>query len=253
MFGRVAGLFIFLLAAFMPAAASAQWQRALAAIDVAPPSDQMPAAAEPFGLRTVPVTFGGIFEKWSGVEADIRADREVLARCRDSAATCPAAAQKFLAVVAEGRGLAGRTRIGVINRAINMAIRPMSDLAQWGVPDRWSAPLETFSTGRGDCEDYAIAKYVALKEAGVAEEDLRLVVVHDLALNQDHAVIAARISGKWIVLDNRRLTLVEDADMRQVVPLFVLDRDGVKQFTPTVVADAHRAREPSAAPSSLGF
>ena len=44
----------------------------------------------------------------------------------------------------------------------------MSDLAQWGVIDRWSAPLETFTTGRGDCEDYAIAKYVALTAAGVA-------------------------------------------------------------------------------------
>ena len=258
MFGRVAAwraaaLLVFVLAAFLPATASAQWQWALAAIDVAPPSDQTLMAAEPFGMRAVPVTSGGLLEKWTGVEAEIGADREVLARCRAGAAGCPAAAQKFLAVVAEGRALAGRSRIGVINRAINMAIRPMSDLAQWGVPDRWSAPLETFSTGRGDCEDYAIAKYVALREAGVAEQDLRLVVVRDLALNQDHAVITARISGKWMVLDNRWLTLVEDTDLRHVVPLFVLDREGVKQLTPTAVADAQRAPAPAAAPGSLGF
>ena len=56
----------------------------------------------------------------------------------------------------------------MINRDINMAIRPTSDLAQWGVTDRWSAPLATLASGRGDCEDYAIAKYVALREAGTS-------------------------------------------------------------------------------------
>ena len=85
-----------------------------------------------------------------------------------SAERCPGVARNFLAIVAAGRAQTGRGRIGVINRAINLAIRPMSDMAQWGVPDRWSAPLDTFTTGRGDCEDYAIAKYVALTEAGVA-------------------------------------------------------------------------------------
>jgi predicted transglutaminase-like cysteine proteinase len=45
-------------------------------------------------------------------------------------------------------GHAGRARIGIINRAINPAIRPASDLAQWGVEDRWTAPI---ATGRGDC------------------------------------------------------------------------------------------------------
>ncbi len=259
MFGRVAArntgaFFLFLLAVFGgPVAAGAQWQVNVAAIDPAQPSSPAPAAVEPFGLNTMPVTFGEILTKWSGVEADIRADSEILARCRDSTQSCPAAAQKFLAVIAEGRAHAGRARIGVVNRAINLAIRPMSDLAQWGVLDRWSAPLETLTTGRGDCEDYAIAKYVALREAGVAADDVRLVIVRDLRVDQDHAVVAARLDGKWIVLDNRWLTLVEDSEMRRVVPLFVLADDGVKQFASTTMADARRATVPAALPGSLGF
>ncbi len=62
--------------------------------------------------------------------------------------------------------------------------------------DRWSAPLVTFASGRGDCEDYAIAKYVALREAGIAEADLRLVISHDSAIGEDHAVVTARVDGK---------------------------------------------------------
>jgi predicted transglutaminase-like cysteine proteinase len=170
----------------------------------------------------VPLTTGEVLIKWSGVVADIRAESDILARCRDEARTCPPAAQKFLAVIADGLAHDGRARIGVINRAINLAIQPMSDAAQWGVPDRWSGPLATFTTGRGDCEDYAIAKYVALREAGIAEDDVRLVIVRDLAVDEDHAVVAARLDEQWIVLDNRRLTLVEDTGMPRVVPLFVL-------------------------------
>jgi predicted transglutaminase-like cysteine proteinase len=263
MYGRVAarkfaGLLLFSLAVLgSPVTARAQWPVNMAALDPAQPASPAPAVVEPFGLNAVRVTFGDILTKWNGVEADIRAESEILARCRDSMALCPAAAQKFLAVIADGRAHAGRARIGVVNRAINLAISPMSDFAQWGVLDRWSAPLATLATGRGDCEDYAIAKYVALREIGIAEDDLRLVIVRDTTAQEDHAVVTVRIEGSWIVLDNRWLTLVEDNEMRRMVPLFVLGHDGVKLFAPTTIADARRTTPPaeitSAAPAAVDF
>jgi predicted transglutaminase-like cysteine proteinase len=222
-----------------------------------PPAEhsmQPPSPEEPFGLRVESVTMGEVLNKWNGLVADIRAESEVLARCRSDAQHCPAAARKFLNVIADGRARDGRARIGVINRAINLAIRPMTDLAQWGVTDRWSAPLATLTTGRGDCEDYAIAKYVALREAGVAEADVRLVIVRDLANGEDHAIVAARADDKWIMLDNRRLTLLEDSAMPHVLPLFAFDQDGVKRFG-LPIAEAHRAPAPAetvaAVPSAL--
>jgi predicted transglutaminase-like cysteine proteinase len=215
---------------------------------------QMPDPEEPFGLRVEPVTTGQVLDKWNGLVADIRAENEILARCRKDASHCPAAAQKFLDVVAIGRAYDGRARIGIINRAINLAIRPTSDLVQWGIADRWSAPLETLASGRGDCEDYAIAKYVALRETGLAGNDVRLIIVRDLASGEDHAVVAARVEAKWIMLDNRRLTLLEDDAMPHVLPLFAFDDGGVKRFAP-LIAEAHRAPLPadigSATPSAL--
>jgi predicted transglutaminase-like cysteine proteinase len=204
-----------------------------------------PPAREPFGLAAISVTGGNVLTKWHGVEADIRAEKKVLARCRDAIERCPAAAQNFLAIIAQGRAQTGRTRIGVINRAINLAIEPMSDLAQWGVPDRWSAPLETFTTGRGDCEDYAIAKYVALTAAGIVPEDVKLVIVRNTALGEDHAVVAVRLDGAWIVLDNRWLTLVADNEMEQVIPRFVLDGDGVRQFLQPALVATRRTATPA--------
>jgi predicted transglutaminase-like cysteine proteinase len=220
----------------------------LATLEVAEPPTlaPAPALAEPFGFATLPVAApAGILMKWSGVVDDIREERKILDRCRQSDERCPTVARNFLAIVAEGRAQTGRTRVGIINRAINLAIRPMSDLAQWGVPDRWSAPLDTFTTGRGDCEDYAIAKYVALTEAGIGVEDVRLVIVRNTAANEDHAVAAVRLDGSWIMLDNRWLTLVEDVAMPQVIPLFVLDNEGVRRFAPAAVTAMRRAPAPA--------
>ncbi len=94
------------------------------------------------------------------------------------------------------------------------------------------------------------------REAGVAEDNVRLVIVRDLANGEDHAIVTARLDERWIVLDNRRLTLVVDTDMPRVRPLFVFDRGGVKRFTPPT-AVARRTQAPvdgaAAAPSALGL
>ena len=220
----------------------------MALVTPARPIIPPPTSNEPFGLETVPVVSGRLFSTWRGVQDDIRAEGLVLARCRLNAERCSPAVQHFLAIIAEGRAHTGRARIGVINRAINMTIRPKSD------PDHWKPPLDTLSTGTGDCKDYAIAKYVALIEAGIAEKDLRLVIVRDLALGQDHAIVATRLGPNWIILDNRWLTLLQDAEMRRVVPLFVLDHDGPRKFVhqnangdPVVLRSARNVRTLSAA------
>jgi predicted transglutaminase-like cysteine proteinase len=202
--------------------------------------------AEPFGLDAEPVAAGEILAKWNGVEAQIRAESLVLARCREHASSCPPAAQRFLAIIDEGRAQTGLARIGVINRAVNLAIKPMSDLEQWGEIDHWSPPLETFTTGRGDCEDYAIAKYVALRAAGIADEDVKLVVVSNTAAAENHAVVAVRIDDVWMILDNRWLTMVRDRDIWRADPVAVLDETGVRRFT--VPADAPVAETQSVPP-----
>lgn len=106
----------------------------------------------------------------------------------------------------------------------------MSDLAQYGQIDVWSSPLVTFTSGAGDCEDYAIAKMVALRMAGVSTEDIRLVVLRDVLRGEDHAVVLARLDGHWLTLDNRRLAMIEDIDVRNHRPLFVIGDSGVMRY-----------------------
>jgi predicted transglutaminase-like cysteine proteinase len=187
-------------------------------------------AGEPFGLAvtrtsTSATSTNDYARRWRSLQPLISIEMQIFAFCRSSPEDCPSAAVKFLAVIDAGRAATGRARLGLINRAINLAIRPMSDLAHYGVPDFWASPLTTFASGAGDCEDYAIAKYVALREAGVPSDDLRLVVLHERNTPTDHAVVAARLDGRWIILDNLQMTLQADVDLRNVTPMFAFDSE----------------------------
>lgn len=184
---------------------------------------------EPFTLTTNPVSSGGVLRKWRRVQDGLLEERSILSRCRDDVESCTLAATRFLAIVDAARQTEGRARIEAINSAINLAIRPVTDQEQYGVPDLWATPLMTFTTEAGDCEDYAIAKYQALAEAGFSAEDLRLVLVHDNAVDDDHAVLAVRSLGQWLILDNRAFSIMEDAEARHLTPLFVLNNEGVER------------------------
>ena len=112
----------------------------------------------------------------------------------------------------------------------------MSDWAQYGVADYWATPLETLSNGAGDCEDYAIVKYVALRESGITPEDLRLLIVRNIRRQTDHAVVAARYKEKWLILDNQTLVMVNADLVQYYYPLFVLDQRGVRKFVTAVAS-----------------
>jgi len=171
------------------------------------------ALREPFGEVAAIADQEAYASRWRSVSAAIQTDLDVLRACEVSRSFCSPAAKRFLAVVDAGRPMQDRARLGMINRAINLSIQATSDVVQHGVPDVWSSPLATFASGKGDCEDYAIAKFAALLLAGVPPQDLRLVLVRNLRLQEAHAVLAARLGDRWVILDNRRLLLLEDRDV----------------------------------------
>lgn len=212
-----------------------------------PPSD------EPFGLFAFRAPEGGLWAKWRRLEAELSGDLDALARCRADAEACSAAAVRFLKIVDTAQANEGRARIASVNRSVNDAVRYVSDYEQHGVADRWSAPLATFASGQGDCEDYAIAKFLALREAGFAAQDLRLLLVRDLVSRQDHAVLAARQDGRWLVLDNRWSALIEPADLTRFMPLFAIDDQGVKLFATPYAAQPPHERETAPAGDQAGL
>ena len=196
--------------------------------DVQPALTEIPAAGtEPFGLFAFRAPEGLPSSKWRGIESDLIKEEKVLERCRAGADGCPSYAAQFLRLINAVKSRSGRAQLDEANRGVNVAIRFVADFTQYGEADRWSAPLATFATAKGDCEDYAIAKYVALRDAGFPIDDLRVVLVRDRTLRQDHAVLAARLDDRWLILDSLRAELIEDSRVSNFTPLFAIGHRGV--------------------------
>ncbi len=187
-------------------------------------------SSEPYGLLSFRAPEGALWRKWRATEQDIAKDTASLAACANDPSKCDEATRRFGNMIHDVRGRSGRARIEAANRLVNGAIRYTSDLIQHGVLDQWTTPLAMLATGRGDCEDYAIAKYVLLREAGFAQSDLRILLGRDKAAREDHAVLAVKDGANWIILDNRTMNTAEDSAARHFVPLFAIDQTGVSLF-----------------------
>ncbi|HKU06971.1 MAG TPA: transglutaminase-like cysteine peptidase [Bradyrhizobium sp.] len=214
------------------------------------PAPAEPKSQEPFGLFTFRAAESTLWRKWRAVEADIAKDRSVLERCRTDMSGCPSNAAQFIRLIDAVRSKSGRAQLSEVNQGVNAAIRYVSDLAQFGELDRWSSPLATFATTKGDCEDYAIAKYVALREAGFAPNNLKILLVRDRSVRMDHAVLAARLEERWLILDNRWSELREDSSSLNLAPLFAIGESGVQLFATPYAKLRSLGSEISTAPAA---
>jgi len=76
-----------------------------------------------------------------------------------------------------------------VNRFFNQ-FEYQEDHVHWGVQDYWATPNEFIGTRKGDCEDFVIAKYFALRKLGVPDERLYLTYVKALKQNVAHMVLS---------------------------------------------------------------
>lgn len=136
-------------------------------------------------------------------------------------------------------------QLNLVNQFFNRRIRFALDPEIWGVPDYWATPLETLGRDMGDCEDYAIAKYITLKLLGVPNEQLRLIYVRARtvgALTEAHMVLGyfEYPAGEPLILDNL-ITSVRPASRRNdLTPVFSFNSQGLW------VAGQQRANNPTA-------
>ena len=67
-------------------------------------------------------------------------------------------------------------KLKLVNDFFNK-IKYKTDIKHWHMRDYWASPYEFVGTLAGDCEDYAIAKYFALKKVGINTKKLRIAYV----------------------------------------------------------------------------
>ena len=213
-------------------------QRLALLIPELPAAGKNPARSEPFDMPPKAALPQEIASKWGDLQSRILADERTIAACRVDETMCSPAARRFLSLAGTGGKNPQsplRTQLGKINRAVNLAIRPESDWAQYGFADFWASPLQTLASESGDCEDYAIVKYAVVRALGIAETDLRLMIVRDDKHQTAHAVLAVRDEQEWLILDNRTMLIVNADDARYYNPMFALERETPKTFAAAAI------------------
>lgn len=93
------------------------------------------------------------------------------------------------------------------------------DRETYGLEDFWAAPVE-FLRNSGDCEDYAIVKYYALKQLGIPAENMRIVVLMDTIRGLGHAILAVYVNDNAYVLDNLSDVIMSHERYSHYVPQY---------------------------------
>lgn len=193
-------------------------------------TDPAPFVIGAFGGEQFPALEGLLWEKWRNVEVEIEKDATRMVRCRVRI-DCPwPAVEAFSSIVRGAAMRQGLERLNYVNRGVNAAITFVEDAEALGVPDLWQSPIATFLAGRGDCEDYAIAKYLALRLAGTPIDDRQLVIVRDVRKRREHMVVGVRHDGRWLILDSTTTHLSRDSELPHYVPRFAIDDRGLRQY-----------------------
>ncbi len=135
-------------------------------------------------------------------------------------------------LIEETRALPDNDKLNKVNTFFNRRVLYKTDMEVYNQEDYWATPLEFMGRGAGDCEDFAIAKYMTLQILGIGNEHLRLVYVRYKVGST--APIAHMVLGYYpqvteepLILDNM-ISSVRPASMRSdLAPVFSFNSDGL--------------------------
>ena len=182
----------------------------------------IPGAFVPlFGTQEIQSANQAPFPKWTGALAKYFADRKLLDEPCNSSIFNKCHLKEWQAFLGEQRGRPKREQVEAVNDYLNRQ-RYFTDPRNYGVNDYWATPYE-FLVRDGDCEDYAIAKFISLRALGFDNSELRLVVVNDLNLKLAHAILAVYIDGEALILDNQVRQVVKSSAIRHYKPVYSIN------------------------------
>ena len=131
--------------------------------------------------------FGGKLALWQAVVllmlgagltvAGVEIDRMLLLATQRYGSPGAASVIAWRELLTTSSGGPEATKLKRVNEFFNQKVQFEDDSKIWGVQDYWATPLEVLGRGEGDCEDFAIAKYVTLRLMGVPSSKMRLTYV----------------------------------------------------------------------------
>ena len=217
------------LAAASGTVRSGLWLRSLAAVAALACIATGPAGAAGVTTET-PKLFGSTeirsgnlskFEKWTEVLGRYAKEEPgELQKCAPTQFN-PCNTARWRIFLYSLKDLPKRQQLDSVNAYLNKWMY-IIDQVNWGKSDYWATPGQ-FLAKNGDCEDYAIAKYVSLVHLGFDKSQLRIVVLNDLNLKVPHAILAVYLDGEVFILDNQIVQVVLADRIKHYKPIYSIN------------------------------
>ena len=135
-------------------------------------------------------------------------------------------------LVDDNQHLSVEEKLKLVNETLNH-LPWIADAEHWQEADYWATPMQTITTFGGDCEDYAIAKWLVLEHLGISPNHLRLAYVKIKSTGEDHMVLLYIINPtdppqkhEAYVLDNYIDQVKTDEERDDLHAIFVFDARG---------------------------
>lgn len=187
------------------------------------PADAAAPAPHLFGSRETRSLNITMFPKWNGALKRYFSERRLADAPCTSSAFNRCHLREWSAFLSGLRGRDRRSQLEAVNAYMNR--QPyLTDPRNYGVSDYWATPAE-FLTRDGDCEDYAIAKFLSLRALGFANDMLRIVVLQDLNLRVGHAILVVFLDGEALVLDNQVRRVVRAEAIHHYQPIYSINEE----------------------------
>lgn len=160
--------------------------------------------------------------QWVRVLKKIKAERHIYQVCDKDVRKCPfPAVAAWRAMERSVKGLKPLEQLREVNDFINKWPY-RTDRENYGVEDYWASPLQ-FLRRSGDCEDYAIIKYVTLRQLGFPASKLRIVVVRDTLRGVPHAILAVYLKHTILVMDSLFDAILPDTQITFYFPEYAVN------------------------------
>lgn len=155
---------------------------------------------------------------WVRVMRSAVAQSATLLNCDPGREVCPASALSWQKIIRQATGQPPLEQLRQVNSYFNRWPYRL-DPDVYGVSDYWATP-EEFLRLSGDCEDFSIAKYYALRQLGFPDETLRIVLLRDTIRNIAHAVLVVTLDDDRYVLDNMSDMVLSHRHYQHYVPQY---------------------------------
>ncbi|RMD64141.1 MAG: hypothetical protein D6826_03215 [Alphaproteobacteria bacterium] len=160
--------------------------------------------------------------QWTRVLQVMAREQPAFDACVQNAARCVTPTlRNWRRIMTQATGLDRKAQIKAVNDFFNRWPYK-EDTALYGRSEYWATPSE-FMARSGDCEDYAIAKYFALRQLGFSQDEMRIVILMDQIRGIGHAVLAIYDEGETVILDSLSNLIVSDQRYKHYLPQYSMN------------------------------